>query len=107
MWVAYTTRVSKNSVVYHDVIFYLPWYNVIRWSNHIRKKSFLFVKLTKCDEFEWGEKCHYQVTYFLNGSIFNLFFCHIVLHWEKVTSYEKFSHNITPEVQIAWKISAF
>ena len=29
-----------------------------------------------------------QVTYFLNGPMFNLLFCcHIVLYWEKVTSY--------------------
>ena len=107
MWIVYATCVSKNSIVYHDVIFYLLWYNMIRSSSHIRKNSsFLFVKLTKCDKFEWGEKCHYQVTYFLNGPIFNLlFFCHIVLYWEKVTSYEKFSHNLTLEVQILWKIS--
>ena len=29
-----------------------------------------------------------------------LFYCHIILYWEKMTSYEKFSHNITLEVQI-------
>ena len=39
MWVFYTTCVSKNSVVYQDVIFYLIWYNVIRLSSRIRKKS--------------------------------------------------------------------
>ena len=39
MWVVYATCVSKNSVVYQDVIFYLLLYNVIRWSSHIRKKS--------------------------------------------------------------------
>ena len=39
MWVVYATCVSKNSVVYQDVIFHLLWYNVIRWSSHIRKKS--------------------------------------------------------------------
>ena len=44
-----------------------------------------------------------QVTYFLNGPIFNLWFnYHIILYWEK--SYEKFSHNLTLEVQIVWKI---
>ena len=42
-----------------------------------------------------------QVTYFLNGPISNLlFYCQIILYWEKVTSYEKFSHNLTLEVQI-------
>ena len=35
-----------------------------------------------------------------------LFYCHIVLFWEKVTYYEKFTHNLTFEVQIIWKISA-
>ena len=38
---------------------------------------------------------------FLNGSKFNLsFYFHIVLYWEKVTSYQKFSHNLTFEVPI-------
>ena len=35
------------------------------------------------------------------------FYCHIILYWQKVTSYEKFSYNLTIEVQIVWKISAF
>ena len=33
------TKLSKNSCVFKDVIFYLLWYNVIRWSSHIFKKS--------------------------------------------------------------------
>ena len=42
-----------------------------------------------------------QVAYFLNVPMFNLlFFYHIVLYLEKVTSYEKFSHNLNLEVQI-------
>ena len=33
-----------------------------------------------------------QVAYFLNSPMFNLlFYCYIVLFWEKVTSYEKFN----------------
>ena len=49
-----------------------------------------------------------QVTYFLHGSMINfLFICHITLYREKMTSYEKFSHSLTLEVQIVWKISAF
>ena len=40
--------------------------------------------------------------------MFNLlFYCYIILHEDKVTSYEKFNHNLTVEVQIVWKISAF
>ena len=36
-----------------------------------------------------------QVTYFLNGPMFNLLFCcHIVLYREKVTSFEKFNHKL-------------
>ena len=32
-----------------------------------------------------------QVTYFLNGPVFNLlFYCHVILYWVKMTSYEKF-----------------
>ena len=49
-----------------------------------------------------------QMTYFWNGPMFNLlFYCHIVLYWENVTSYEKFSNRLTAEVQIVWNISAF
>ena len=33
------TCVSKNSVVSKDIIFYLFWYNAIRWNSHICKKS--------------------------------------------------------------------
>ena len=77
-----STWMSKNSVVYHDVIFYLLWYNVIRWSSHMRKKSsFLFVKLTKCDKFEWVEKSHYLMTYFLNGPIVNLLLFFAILFY--------------------------
>ena len=36
-----------------------------------------------------------------------MFYCHIILYWQKVTSHEKFSHNLTLEVQIVWKILAF
>ena len=47
-----------------------------------------------------------QGTYFLNDSMFNLFYCHICLYWEAVTSYEKFGHILTLTVPIVWKISA-
>ena len=33
------TCVSKNSIVFKDLIFYFLWCNVIRWNSHIRKKS--------------------------------------------------------------------
>ena len=47
-----------------------------------------------------------QVTYFLKDPMFNLLlYCPIILYWEKVTC-EKFSHNLTLIVQIAWKDSA-
>ena len=45
-----------------------------------------------------------QVTFFLNCPMFNLlFYCNIILYWQKVTFYDKFSHNLTLEVQILWK----
>ena len=34
------TRVPKISLVSKDVIFYLLWYNVIRWSSYICKKTY-------------------------------------------------------------------
>ena len=49
-----------------------------------------------------------QVTYFLNGPMFDMLFCcNIILYLEKVTSYEKFSKNFTLEIQIALKITVF
>ena len=49
-----------------------------------------------------------QVAYFLNGPIFDLlFYCHINSYWEKVTSYEKFNNNLTPELQIFRKFQYF
>ena len=50
-----------------------------------------------------------QSTYFLNGPTFNLlFYCNIISYWEKVTSYEKFSQNLTlEEVSKCWKIVEF
>ena len=47
------------------------------------KNLLLFVKLTKCDKFVWDEKCHYQVTCFLNGPICNLLFFVILLYIER------------------------
>ena len=58
------------------------------------------VKLTRCDKVEWVNNAIMQVTRFLNGSMFNLSFCcNIILYLEKVTLYEKFSKNLTLEVQ--------
>ena len=49
-----------------------------------------------------------QVKYLLNDLMLNfLFYCNIILYLEKVTSFEKFSKNLTLEVQILWKISVF
>ena len=36
-----------------------------------------------------------------------LFYCHVILQWEKATSCERFIHSLTLEAQFAWKISAF
>ena len=38
-WLFIHTSLAKNSVVSKHLIFYLLWYNVIRWSSHICKKS--------------------------------------------------------------------
>ena len=46
-----------------------------------------------------------QVTYVLNGFMVRLlFYCQIIIYGEKVTCSEKFSHNLTLEVQIVWKM---
>ena len=36
------TCVSTNSVMSKDVIFYLFWYDLMRWSSHVCKKNLLF-----------------------------------------------------------------
>ena len=100
------------------MIFYLRWYNVIRWSSHICKRSsFLsfYSFLVKFSEWHRGSgrvkltKLHgvksaiKQVTYFLNGLMFNLlFYCHIILYWEKVTFYEKCCHNPIEILKNSW-----
>ena len=46
-----------------------------------------------------------QVTHVLNGPMFNLlFYWHIISYWEKGTSHEKCSHNLTLEVQILLRL---
>ena len=108
MWVVYQHECLKIQLcimMWFFTSFDITWYAEAA----IYAKNLLFSLWNwQCDKFEWGEKCHYQVTCFLNGPISNLlFFCHIDLYWEKVTSYGKFSQNLTLEVQIVWKTSAF
>ena len=93
--------VSINSIVPKDVIFYLLWYNVIRWSSHICKKSSFLSSYSFLVWQSW-KNAIMQVIYFLNATTMFKFlsYCYIILYWEKVTSYEKFSHNVTLEVQI-------
>ena len=112
MWVVYATCVSKNSIVSQDVIFYLLWCKVIRWSSHLPKNhifsfySFLVkfrewhrgsarVKLTKCDKAEWSEKCHYASD-FLNYPMFNFFFFVILFYIEGKWLHMKHLATILP-----------
>ena len=119
------TCVSKDAFVSKDVIFYLLRYNKIYSSSHIYKKySFLsFQSLLfsvnntgRVTDLNWQcetlvnrmKNAIMQVTYFLHGFMIDLLFiCHITLYQEKMTSYEKFNHSLTLEVQIVWKIWAF
>ena len=39
-WLFIHTSLAKNLFVSKDLIFYLLWYNVIRWSSHICKKFY-------------------------------------------------------------------
>ena len=83
--------------------FDITWYAEAKSKNVICKKSsFLLVresdreKLTKCDEVEWNEKCHYASSILFEWC--HTFYCYIILLWEKVTSFEKFSRNLTLKV---------
>ena len=104
------TCVCKNSSMSKDTIFYLLWYNVIRWSSHINRKSsflsfdcLLFLlnnteevaeyKIQSVTQMNEMKNVIIQVSYFMNVLILNLlFYCHIILFLEKLASYEKFSH---------------
>ena len=119
------TKASKNSIMFRDVSFFLRWYNVIHWSSHIYKKSsflscysFLvkfsewhrgsdIVKMKKCDKVEWGEKCYYASDVIFNGPKFNLlFYCHIILNWEKVLWSPNFLENFSASV-LMMKVSKY
>ena len=77
------TFVSKNSIATKDVIFYLLRYNVK--CDKVKKRWIML--LCKLHAF-WMVQC--------------LTCCNIMVYFEKVTSYEKFSKNLTLEVQIVW-----
>ena len=49
-----------------------------------------------------------EVTYFLNDPMFKLlFYCHIILYREKLTSYEKFSLNLPLKSKLSGKFQCF
>ena len=72
--------VSKNSIVFKEVIFYLLWYNrdtqsymqqiffslILQFLSEVSEsnKGIDRVKLAKCDKVEWGKKCRY--TYWMD-----------------------------------------
>ena len=108
MWVVHTCMVWWNShickVKFLSIYFHIC---IVKFSEQHRVSD--RVKLTKRDKLNGVKNAIMQVTYFLNSPMFNLlFYCHVILYWEKVTSYEKFSHNLILEGQILlclWKKS--
>ena len=98
-WYAEAAKYAKNL---------LSTLSIVSWWSLMNDRGSVRVKLTKCDKIEWSEKCHYASDIPLEWlHVWFVFYCHIILYWEKVTSYEKLSHNLTFEIQIVWKISAF
>ena len=108
--------------IWYSTFFDITWYAeaaICKKSSFVSFYSFLVkfsqwdrgsdrVKLTVWQSPMGVKNAIMQLAYFLNGPMFNLlFYCHIILYWEKVTSFEKFSQNLTLEVQIVWKISVF
>ena len=102
--------------------YYFVDINVVRWSSHIYKKSSFFkfygslflVKThgrwwSKSDKvrnksMEWKMSlCKWHTFWMLRW----FFYCHIFIYKQKVTSWEKFSPNLTLEAQLVWKISIF
>ena len=64
------------------------------------------VKLRKGDKVEWGKKWHYASEILFEWPHVILL-PYYFLYCEEVTSYKKFSHNLTLIVQRVCKISAF
>ena len=84
-WYAETAMHAKNLLLSHSI--------VSKWS------------VTKLNDVK---NAIMQETYFLNGPILNLlFYCHIILCWEKVTSYEKFSQILPLKSKLSRKIQRF
>ena len=49
-----------------------------------------------------------RVTYFLNGPMFNfLFYCHLILYWEKVTSCKKLATILPLKSKLSGKLHRF
>ena len=119
----------KNSIVFKDTVFYLRWYNMMRWSRHIcEKSSFLSfcsflvkfsewhkgsgrVNFTKYDQVEWGENCHYASDIFFEWPpslicYFIAILFYIVRKW-LTNCLENFSVSILDESIENWKIAEF
>ena len=111
------TYVSKNSVVSKDVIFYLLWYNTIRWSSHICRNLLFSHSIVsqwslvnntgEVREWNWQSVTNevnnviMKTTYFLNGPMFNLSYYFIMRlsdFWLEILLQVKMEN---------WKISAF
>ena len=112
------TCVSRNSVVFKNVIIYILWLNVMCWSRNICEKSSFasfYSFLVTFSEWDQGGDCKIDKVWqswigwkmplckwhtFWMTPCFTIFYCYIILYWEKVTSYEKLNHNLTFEVRI-------
>ena len=100
MWVVYEPWVSKNLMCLK--MWYFTFFDIMSQAKTVIYKKKLYrvfvkfseehrgsvtVNFTKCGKLLNGVKnVIMQGIYFLIGPLFNLFFCHIVLYWENVTS---------------------
>ena len=62
----------------------------------------------KCGKVEWGEKCYYASDILLNGPMFNLlFYCHIILFWEKSVFVRNLSTILPLKSKLCGKFQCF
>ena len=112
--VNYTGKVAEWSLV--NNIGKVPEWSLVsniakvpEWSLVNNHRESARVKLRKCGKAEWGEHCFNTRDILFDWPHFSfvLLSYYLILYWEKLTSYEEFSCNLTLEVQIVRKIPAF
>ena len=103
--------------------FHLRWYNVIRWSSHICKKSYFlsfYSFLVKFSEYYRGnDRANWQSVTKLNGVKYAIIckwhtfwmapclICYFIVYWEKVSSNENLATILSLKSKLSGKFNCF